>query len=500
VLNCVNTRSKKHLVAHGLYYALNIASIKRAAGRPVPLPEKYRRGTVITFAALGEGAWQVLPDSVLAQIDQAAPQVIIKFGMGLLRVPQQLPCPILSYHHGDPRRFRGRPAGFYELMTGAPMVGQVVQLLSNRLDAGQIVGFAETRAIAHSYKATLAEAYRCSPLLLPGALRRCLSRETLPIEPIGANYRLPGNATVVRFLAKLVVAKVRRLLFGLFVERQWQVADSPFSGAMTELVESFPAPSKWRVPTRPKAFRFLADPFPHPEGGLLVEALRKSDEQGEIVHLRQHGQRTLCAAKGHFSYPGTVRVGDEWFMLPETAEWTLPTAYRLTAAGCEPVGKLQVEGSAPLIDPTLFPYGDAIYLFANKLAEGAGVLRLWMADELFGQFLEHPASPIRISPSGARMGGALIERGGRILRPGQDGSRSYGDAVILFEIERLTRSEYSERECGRIDFADRGGPHTLNLDEGRVVFDFYDRRVTPLAGVRRLRSLLSKRRARRLPA
>jgi hypothetical protein len=69
---------------------------------------------------------------------------IIKFGMGLLRIPssEQLSVPILSYHHGDPAEFRGRPAGFYEMLAGRSVMGQVVQRLSNDLDAGDIVASA----------------------------------------------------------------------------------------------------------------------------------------------------------------------------------------------------------------------------------------------------------------------------------------------------------------------------------------------------------------------
>ncbi len=90
--------------------------------------------------------------------------------MGLLRVPSGLACPILSYHHGDPREYRGRPAGFYELMNGKTAVGQVVQVLSETLDAGEVVAFAETKAHAHSWQRTMAEAYRASPLLLAAAV------------------------------------------------------------------------------------------------------------------------------------------------------------------------------------------------------------------------------------------------------------------------------------------------------------------------------------------
>jgi len=105
--------------------------------------------------------------------------------MGLLRVPpaERIGCQILSYHHGDPRRFRGRPAGFYELLSGESQIGQVVQILSNALDAGKVVAYAETKAYPHSYRNTLIEAFRRSPLLLRTAV--CASGSETAIRKPG---------------------------------------------------------------------------------------------------------------------------------------------------------------------------------------------------------------------------------------------------------------------------------------------------------------------------
>jgi hypothetical protein len=497
VLDCTSARSRKKPFAHAFYYALNLASLKPSAGPAVPLPKSLPIVKTIAFDADADGAWQKIPEAALREIERAKPQLIVKFGMRLLRVPPTLEIPILSYHHGDPRRFRGRPAGFYELLSGEPMIGQVVQILSNRLDAGKIVAFGQSRACRHSYRATMSEAYRRSPLLLPEAVRNCLRGRTLPIEPGGTNYRLPANATVFKFWARLLKAKVRRLLFGLFVEKQWEVAQAADPGGTGDVAKRFPQKAKWETAKRPARYRFLADPFPHPKGGLLVEALRRWDEQGEILHLDDDGEQVLCAGQGHFSYPGTVSEDGAWFIVPETAEWGTPRIFGLNNNGADAVGELNVEGAPRLIDPTLFRNGENLFLFANTFVEGSGVLRLWISAGLFERFAEHPASPIRISPAGARMGGAIMHEGQRLVRLGQDGSRDYGNGLLLFEIERLTPTDYSEREVDSLYFAGVKGPHTLNLANGKLVFDFYREKVTPFAGVRRLRAAASKRRARR---
>jgi hypothetical protein len=496
LLNCTNTRFTRKLFGHGLYYLLNLLSLKTPSSRPVPLPAALNIVERYDFAAEWDGAWQRFPPAVLDLLTARRPAVAIKFGMGLLRVPDQLECRILSYHHGDPRRFRGRPAGFYELLENVATVGQIVQIISNQLDAGAIVAFAETRVQPHSYRATMAESYRTSPLLLSRALRNCLSGHVLPIPPEGRNCRLPSNLTVLRFAGKLLIEKVRRLTYGALFEKAWEVASARADTRSPErLIEAIGQPGDWQTVHRPRNYRFLADPFPHPRGGVIVEALRRSDGQGEIIHFKDEVARILCTGPGHFSYPATVSAGGDWFMVPEVSEWTRPRIYRLTEQGCEYAAELDVEGAPRLVDATLHPGADGVYLFANDAAEGSEVLRLWTADSLFSRFTEHPDSPVLISPAGGRMAGTLVEIGGQLCRLGQDCSRGYGRRIILFEVLEISRASYAERPADGLSLGGVTGPHTLNLQGGTAYFDFYRERFSPLAGLRRVRAALSKRRA-----
>lgn len=496
LLNCTNTHFSRRPVKYGLYYLLNIVSLRSRRTSPVPVPDGLKIRATIDFESEYEGAWQRLPAPVIDAIRRAGPARLLKFGMGLLRVPDGLGCPILSYHHGDPRRFRGRPAGFHELSQGEALVGQVIQILSNRLDSGKVVAFAQTRVLPHSYKKTMAAAYACSPLLLRQAISNLLAGRTVALEPGGKNYRLPSNLAVLQFAAKLVAAKVGRLVQGALVEKEWQCASAPLEPTLGRLLSEFPPASDWLVAETPRQYSFLADPFPHPAGGLIVEALRRSDGQGDIVHIGGGQPRVLCTARGHYSYPATIDDDGTWFIVPEMAEWSEPRVYRVSNAGAEDIGALAIECSPRIVDPTLLRWRDGrFYLFGNKLEEGGDVLRLWSAESLFGRFSEHPASPVRISPLGARMAGKLFEADGELVRPGQDNSRSYGDGVFLFRVSTLSSESYEEVQIGEVRLGHVRGPHTLNFDSGKVIFDFYDSKIEFLAGLRRIRSRIAKRRA-----
>lgn len=494
IYNCTSISSSRRSFSHAFYYALNLTSLRNRLTRRTSIPPNLPAFASIDFEAEEDGQWQRLPASLLHRIAQDSPELILKFGMGLLRVPSpgELACPILSYHHGDPREYRGRPAGFYELLEGREVIGQVVQILSNSLDAGKVVAFGETKVRRHSYRATMKDAYRCSPLLLPKAIRNLARGQTMPIRPSGKIYRLPANGLVLRFLFKSLASLLRHIGYGAFFEKSWAVSEAHLSAADETMLSNFPGPHAWRALERPREYRFLADPFYHPDGdGILVEALRISTASGEILHLSSTGTERISAPGGHHSFPSTFSLEGDHFLLPEISDWSPPKLFRLRGSELEDLGELNIPGRPRLLDPVLHASGDTVFLFANLVSEGSSILRLWTSDSLFDRFVEHPDSPIRISPAGSRMAGAILTSEGGRFRLGQDFRGQYGDGVVLFRVVELSRTAYRETEIDQLRLSPAKGPHTVNFRAGSVVFDHYHDRFSLLAGVRRLRSRLA---------
>jgi hypothetical protein len=493
VYDCRNSKPSRRRASNAGYYLLNLLSVRSPATKMVRAPDELTILDTVRFDSAPDGAWECLPNALVARIRRDDPQVIVKFGMGLLRVPpnDQLPCPILSYHHGDPRRFRGRPAGFHELSEDAPALGQIVQILTNRLDAGQVVAFAETRIHSHSWRRTLADAFRVSPLLLPVAIRNAVARTPVPIDSNGRNYRLPSNGAAFRFGLGLWRAKARRYAYGAFVEKDWRVAEANLDGppslaSMQALADS----GRWTVAPVPAPFTFLADPFFGSSGEVFAEAMRR-DGQGQIVRLSGGAHQVMPLGGGHLSYPFRFEWEGQHYLLPEMAAWSLPRIFEIVDGGMQERGRLELAGDPRLLDATLHVEKGTCFLFANREDEGAGVLRLWTATSPFDRFVEHPASPILVSPAGARMGGGILTLAEGRFRPGQDSRRGYGDGLILFRIEEISPTAYRESEAATLRFTSVRGPHTLNLRGNRALFDFYRDRLTPLAGWRRLRQARS---------
>ena len=494
VFSCTNTSLKRKALRHGAYYALNLRAVRNPYTRSVPVDGLNKRiARRVTFESGYEGVWQTLPDAIVDELRGF--DVILKFGMGLLRVPppERLPPPILSYHHGDPDKFRGRPAGFWEMTQGEKVMGQIVQAIGNKLDAGRVAAFAETKVFPWSWRATLIEAYRHSPMILDEAVRNAMAGRWLDKPCTGRNYRLPGNSSVARFALASAGQLARRVLYGAFVEKRWQVSLAPTGGGDVPGLlagDGFPDPASWRTLDVPSAYTFYADPFFSSDPpGILVEALRASTGIGEIV-LVEGEHRRVSDAPNHMSYPATFEHGGRQFVIPEMVACSAPRIFAFENGALSDAGPLKVTGEPRLLDPTLIEHDGRLYLFGNDLSVGANTLLLWSADSLDDRFRPHPASPVRLSPEGARMAGNIIRAGGRLIRLGQDFTSGYGDGIIGFEIEALTPDTYRERRLGSLRFNDRRGPHTLNVRGGEMVFDWYVDRVSPLASFRRLAARL----------
>lgn len=487
LLACDEPPVRRDIVRHAAYYALNLAAIRNRLTRRVPLPAVPVAGR-LAVAPEVEGAWASLPQAAWDWIAGNRIDAIVKFGLGLLRVPDKA-VPILSYHHGDPRSFRGRPAGYYELQQREPFMGQVVQILSNHLDRGEVLAFAQTRVVPHSYRETLVEAYSLSPRLLPQALDALEEGRRLPIEADGRHYRLPSNASVVGFAARRLGNLVRRIAYGGLIEKRWRVslADIGDAADPCEAVRrAETVRERWQTPTLGRRHAFHADPIFHgSDGAFLVEAMNRRSAKGELLFIHDGEQRLVKGISGHASYPVSVEQAGERYLLPEISEWARQAIFRIEDGKAAKVAELDID-AAGLLDPTPYWHGHRLYLFANRTDEGPTILRLWSSDSLFGRFEEHPASPVRCSIRGSRMAGPVRRWPAGLIRTGQDYRGGYGDGILSFRIVELTPDHYREEEIGSAAFTDIKGPHTVDILDRRLLFDWYDEMFDPLAGVRRL--------------
>ena len=170
--------------------------------------------------------------------------------------------------------------------------------------------------------------------------------------------------------------------------------------------------------------RFLADPFPIPgarrhwTGVIIAEEYDwksepRSDFDGRVAGLQaprrrpairqpaspvlslyhEHARRDLVRARVLGS--GEVAV------------------YRRASDDGDWVKHKVIVADFPAIDPTLFEYGGRWWLLCTSADTGANeCLYAWHAEDLFGEWLPHPANPLKVDIRGARPAGRpfLLQR------------------------------------------------------------------------------------------
>jgi hypothetical protein len=201
---------------------------------------------------------------------------------------------------------------------------------------------------------------------------------------------------------------------------------------------------------------FVADPFllRTDEGWhLFFEVLNRLSGRGEIGLAtsadlsRWRYERIVLAEPFHLSYPHVFEWHGVYYMVPESHQTREIRLYRADAfpRGWKHVHTLMA--GLPFSDTTLFRHAHRWWLFTETSEPRKhDTLRLYHADDLFGAWTEHPASPVvQGDPLVARPAGPVVATGDGLVRFAQACAPRYGVGVNAFEITTLTTTEFAER-------------------------------------------------------
>jgi hypothetical protein len=155
-------------------------------------------------------------------------------------------------------------------------------------------------------------------------------------------------------------------------------------------------------------------------------------------------RRTVVREPFVLSHPFVFRWQNEYYMIPEAHTETSVRLYRATRFPDEWVYEHDLLQGDHYISPTLVRFRDLWWMFVAP--SGNQTLRLFYAQDLKGQWTEHPRSPIVAkNPKIARPGGRPLVIDGTLYRLGQDCVPTYGYQVHAFEITALDSTTYTEK-------------------------------------------------------
>jgi len=444
----------------------------------------------------GDVPCRTFADEDIARVRSERLDVILKFCAGVLSGPilEAARYGVWSLRHGQPTDAGQSSSLFWEIYERRPVSSSVLEILADPPDARRVIyrSFGVTD-LSSLYRNRNKKAWKASDFVMrrlrdlwergADALASADTRLDEGAEDLTVR-RPPGNWTMVRFLAALACRFLYNRYETHLLSYKWFLA---VRARREFLGETFDA-SGFEVIRAPKG-RFWADPFLLEDGSathVFFEDVGYADKKGVISHLKidadgTRGPQTVVLEREyHLSYPFVFRWQGQVFMIPETAKNRTIELYRATAFPLRWELDRVLFEDVYAVDTTLLEHAGRFWLFANMSPSGGAVddeLFLFFADSPLGPWRPHPMNPIVSDVRSARPAGRPFAHGQDVIRPSQDGSGRYGNAILLNRIETLSETGYGETCVARIepDWHPRCvGTHTINRGEALEVIDGYE--------------------------
>lgn len=309
------------------------------------------------------------------------------------------------------------------------------------------------------------------------------------------NFMKSTPKQVGGFFVKLLKNKCQKLFSKLFSYEYWNIGIVPKS--IHEVLNDSKVKINWLFQ---KKDLYYADPFAYQEEGgvrILMEELDykvvkgyisginvEKNKEWDIVTFNQAMLKFPC----HMSYPFILELENQVYCVPETAEAKEASIYQLNKSSKEWKKVKTLIKDFHAVDSTIVKYGDYWWLFCTKsfstIQSHNNELHIFYATDLFDEWKPHCLNPVKIDIRSSRPAGTPFIHEGKLYRPAQDCSRTYGGRIVLNKIKTLTISQFEEESVCFVepqsDSLYPDGVHTLSsvgditlIDGKRFDYSFF---------------------------
>jgi hypothetical protein len=216
---------------------------------------------------------------------------------------------------------------------------------------------------------------------------------------------------------------------------------------------------------------YLADPFARrsAEGAvILCERFDHRTLRGEICAVdspdgsRFGRPRTVLALPAHLSYPFLFEHEGTLYCIPEIGQSRGVQLFEFNASAATWRFVMTLIDDFAGLDPTIVWRGDRLWLFCTERDNPQAALHIWWAHALTGPWFPHCRNPVKFDVRSTRPAGTPFEHGGQLYRPSQDCFESYGSAIRINRIVRLTADDFEEDTVAVLR-PDAKGPYPAGL-------------------------------------
>ncbi len=234
---------------------------------------------------------------------------------------------------------------------------------------------------------------------------------------------------------------------------------------------------------------WCADPFVFEYGGvtyIFMEVYDKLTQRGSIGYRTYNGNKIskikICLkTEQHLSYPFIFSDGDNVYLMPECYQSNQLTVYRAVRFPDEwELDHINLKDIS-LCDSDIFEIASKKYLLTMPVGEPPFCYdKLLLYYQAKDTWYPSCINPVVCGSDHARNGGAIFNDHGRLIRPAQDCSTSYGEGLRFYKINQVDESHYSETILCRLNVnqikplgskLSFDGIHTFNTNKTYDVID-----------------------------
>ncbi|HLN53054.1 MAG TPA: hypothetical protein VK212_05055 [Lentimicrobium sp.] len=417
---------------------------------------------VIKCKTLKSRVSEFFADEDLSLITKYEPDFIIKFGFGIIRgeILNCTPLGVWSFHHGDEQKYRGVPPGFWEIYYNDHRTGTILQRLTEKLDSGVILRKGIFKTVEHSWKGNLEQSIHFSKHWPAHVCKEIINQGTFPDQTDGVStnaplYKVPGNTTFFLFMFKLFFNKIKFHYNELFRCENWQL------GVIKARTADILGTLQYEIDLEEVDFLearntnyYFADGFAVKDGERLLLLFENYSYKERLGHLSSvwFNERDytftepvdILREPWHLSYPFVFKYKGVTYCIPECKDRKNVELYKLDTVSMKLVHLRTLIKDLEAVDPSLIYHQNHWYLFFTAGYATNTELHIWHAENLEDEFVPHVLNPVKSNVSNSRPAGSLFYLDGKLYRPSQDCSRSYGGRVIINEIKVLTEESFLE--------------------------------------------------------
>lgn len=210
----------------------------------------------------------------------------------------------------------------------------------------------------------------------------------------------------------------------------------------------------------PPKDRFWADPIVIQKDGIYYVFVEEYIYKSKKAHISCFTLDNQVSIKGpdrvlekeyHLSYPFVFEWDGKFYMVPESVANKTISLYECIDFPYSWKFKLDLMKNILAVDTTLLHHQAKWWLFTGIPTDESSLplvqLFLFYTDDLFsGEWSPHPQNPIVSDVKRARPAGGFFFQNGKIFRPSQNCSKTYGYGFDINEIVMLSESAYSEKQ------------------------------------------------------